>query len=162
MDSRTPLLDDPFWSVVATRHPDVEIVLLPGDEPGVGVATIDATAAQVAATLDAIEECRSRLGLAGLEIRGSEIVPGPTPDSVEVRFKHSALSATGAETLESIAQCADHAEQRDGEVLVVSAAFGLLRVRATWALATRVLVVRISSPALRVGTDLADQLLGRV
>lgn len=161
MDSRTQLLADPFWSVVARRHPELEIVLVPGDEPGLATPIVEADAAYVAAIVAAIDGQRPVDGWDGAEAPRAEIMPGPSPDTVEVRLKYSQRDAAGLETLAAMAQHADHAQRRDGEVATLTAAFDLLRLRATWARETEILVVRLTSPALRVGKDLAARLLGR-
>ncbi|MFS3127882.1 hypothetical protein ACLM5J_05720 [Nocardioides sp. Bht2] len=161
MDSRTQLLADPFWSVVARRHPELEIVLVPGDEPDLSTPIVDADAAHVAAIAEALESQRPQDGWDGAEPPHAEVVPGPSPDSVEVRLKYSQRDADGLQTLAAMAQHADHAESRDGEVVTLRAAFDLLRLRATWARETEILVVRFTSPALRVGEELAARLLGR-
>lgn len=163
MDSRTQVLDDPFWSVVAARHPDLDIVLLPaaaGDpEPDLATPVFDATAEQVAEIVELVEGYRPAFGLA--PDRHAEVVAGPAPDTVEVRLKHSGPDPAGAQVLALIESAADRARRTEGPVVRVSATFDLVRVQATWAQATEVLVVRVTSPALRVGTDLAARLLGR-
>lgn len=167
MDSRTQLLNDPFWSVVAARHPELEIVLLPPEAPGatgpdVSISVLDATADQVAEMVALVDGHRPALGLdQAAPERHAEVVPGPEPDTVEVRLKHTGPDPDGAEILALIERSADHAVRRDGEVIRLAAAFDLIRVHASWAAATEMLVVRATSPALRVGAEVAARLLGR-
>lgn len=77
-------MNDPFWSVVHRRHPDLDIVLLPPERPAPAMSGLPERApgpfAQLQLT-DADDLWRMLVGH-GMPRREARWIPGPTRDSV--------------------------------------------------------------------------------
>lgn len=155
MDASLPLAEDPFWSVVAARHPELTIVRVPAQTgPPVRVLAADEHLlavlwAELADLVGAAEQ-RLRTAVGGDDVpRGErDLVVGPLPDTVEVRGKLRATFGDGDAALNALAVGADAVRRTDGAVHTLDAVARSYRLRATWASATGVLLVRWSSPTL--------------
>lgn len=83
-DPAAAVNEDPFWSVVRRRHPDLDIVVLPPEAPPVADSGLPERAAEpfaefVTAEADA---CWARLVSHGMPVQSVRWIPGPTHDSV--------------------------------------------------------------------------------
>lgn len=155
-------VDDPFFAPLRRRHPDVDLVLLPPerspqvDPVGVGV---------VAAATDRAARVAGRLGqVAGLgDATGSRLGFGPDPGTVVATARLAAGSAADETVLDRLARAgaADGWEvrRRTGAVASLVGRHAGLRLRATYAAATRALLVEVASTPLTVGTARARDLV---
>ncbi len=151
--SRKPDANDPFWSVVAERHPDLDIVVLPAEAPPTPTSVDAEEVERRRLALDAAVMHLNDMLAPHAELSAADTVPGPVVDSVRWRSKASGVVVDGAELLDRLAAPLTDVVRRGGAVEQLDAEIDGFRVRATWASVTEVLVVRVESEALRVDAD---------
>lgn len=83
-DAASAVSNDPFWSVVRRRHPDLDIVLLPPESAPVADSGLPERSPEAFAELEVAEAdaCWARLVGHGMPVRAVRWMPGPSGDSV--------------------------------------------------------------------------------
>lgn len=172
-DAAETVSNDPFWSVVRRRHPDLDIVLLPPEAPPVADSGLPERAPEPFAEIEAAEadDCWARLVGHGMPVRAARWIPGPTGDSV----RHSITL-----TIDDTPAAVGIGHLREAEALltaddwqVFTPPTGMPRVLADrpgelggesllfgYAPETGRLFLRLTSTGLPVGTDRVRGLIG--
>lgn len=151
----------PFWAAVRRRHPDVDLVVLPDEqpvpEPAVDDAAVHAAVERVTATVRDLADDAPDTPAA--------VAYGPTEGTVVARARVSAGRPDGHEVLGALRRRleADGWEVRrlEGEVLRLVGRRDGLQVRASYAGATGGLLLEVASDPLPVGKDRARGLVRR-
>lgn len=148
---------DPFLAAVRRRHPDVDLVLLPPEPPPpeADPAALD----EVRTDLETVRARAEQLGAAGEE----RIELGTVAGAVRA----SARSVTRTDDTSVVdglaAAAAGHGwdlRRHRGAVDLLVGSLGQLRLRASHATSTGVLVVEVSGPDRPVGAERARELAG--
>ncbi len=154
--------DDPFFAPLRGRHPDVDLVLLP-PEPARRPEHLDASC--VAAAAEQAARTAALLGAgAGLASEtGTRLGFGPDPGTVVATARLVESCAEDATVLDRLAGVGAgdgwEVHLRAGAVASLVGRGGDLRLRATYAAATRALVVEVASMPLAVGSATARDLV---
>ncbi|MGB3374245.1 MAG: hypothetical protein WBA87_03800 [Microbacterium sp.] len=168
-----PIDADPFWSVVRRRNPDLDIVLLPADQPSPAESGQPHRASEPFALMQVVDadELWANLVGHGMPRRSALWTPGPTRDSV----RHAVTL-----TLDEVSDTAGIGHLREaGERLAVEGwqvftpPMGIPRVLAGrpgelgdetllfgYAPEQRRLFARLTSTGLPVGVRRAQELIG--
>jgi hypothetical protein len=167
------VMDDPFWSVVRRRHPDLDIVILPPEPATAAESGLPLRAPEPFAGLETSEadDSWARLVGHGMPVPASRWIPGPTRDSV----RHTVTL-----TLDGVSRTAGIGHLREAGDLLTSDGWqvfipptGMPRVTADrpgelgaesllfgYAPETGRLFLRLTSTGLTVGTSRARELIG--
>ncbi|MFT4258817.1 hypothetical protein [Microbacterium sp.] len=167
--------NDPFWSAVRRRHPDLDIVILPPEPEPVADSTLPVRAPEPFAALEIAEAdgCWQRLVGHGMPTSVRRWIPGPTRDSVRhavtltldgvsaaaglghLREASAPLKADGWQVFIPPTGMPRIAADRAGEMGAESLLFG-------YATETGRLFLRLTSTGLPVSAGRARELIGSV
>jgi hypothetical protein len=165
--------DDPFWSVVRRRHPDLDIVILPQEAPPAADSSLPERTAEPFAELETAEaeDCWARLVGHGMPVQAVRWIPGPTGDSVchsitltldeapaavgigHLREAEALLTADGWQVFTPPTGMPRVLANRPGELGSEKLLFG-------YAPETGRLFLRLTSTGLPVGAGRARELIG--
>ncbi|GAA4733122.1 hypothetical protein GCM10023350_15740 [Nocardioides endophyticus] len=153
----------PFFAAVRRRHPDVDIVLLPGERPESEHAE-QATEQQLANAFDLTTGTATRAWAEAVgdgQLPESRFAFGPDEDSVTARARVSAR-LDGSPLLPlaaALAQTGWDIGQRPGAVSQLFAHRATMQLVASYAAANGTFVLTASSTPLLVGVDRARELV---
>lgn len=165
--------NDPFWSVVRRRHPDLDVVILPPEPAPVADSGLPVRAAEPFAELETAEAegWWAQLVGHGTPMSVRRWIPGPTGDSVRHTVTLTLDSVSGAAALEHLREARPLLEadgwhvftpptgmprvmaDRPGELDAESLLFG-------YAPDTGRLFLRLTSTGLPVGAARVRELIG--
>lgn len=154
----------PHLVEVRRRHPDVDIVVLPADPVDRdGTVAPDALVRQI---LGRVDEVSPRLGRAvGWAPPPAEIRYGAQRGTVRARTHCSLVHRAGERVLGSLASdlaaCGWEVRRPAGDVRRLVARTDGLELRASWAEATGVFLLDLSSGPVRVGETRARSMVQR-
>lgn len=153
----------PFWAAVRRRHPDVDLVVLPDEQPAVEPAVDDTV----------VHTAVDRVTAAVRDLAGDQEAPddpaaiayGPAEGTVVARARVSAGRPDGHEALRALRSRleADGWEVRrlEGDVVRLVARRDELHVRASYAEPNGAFLLEVVSDPLPVGKDRARGLVRR-
>jgi hypothetical protein len=155
----------PFFAAVRRRHPDVDIVLLPPEQPEADPAE-PAAADQLANAFDLTTGTATRAWAEAVgdgQLPESRFAFGPDPATVTARARASArLDGSPLVPLAAaLAQGGWEVGQRSGNVSQLFAHRATMQVVASYAAASGTFVLTVSSTPLVVGVDRARELVRR-
>lgn len=172
-DTASSVADDPFWSVVRERHPELDVVILPRPASRVeqSARAERASAPFLAGVQTTTDQLWAQLVGHGMPTSETRWVPGPTNDSVRCTVTLTLIDVTSAVGI---------AHVRDAEALLVGAGWqvftppiGTPRVLAQrtddlgaedllfgYSVETGRIFARLTSAALPVGARRAHDLIG--
>lgn len=142
--------DDPFWSVVRARHPDVDVVVLP---PEARESFPRVTGEELDRRRRALADLVARLAGSlpdGVPAPVVEESAGPAAATILLRARTHGTTADGEALLAAWAAEFPGARRRPGNVDVLDGDVDGLRLHATWARPNGVLVLRVDTGVLEV------------
>jgi hypothetical protein len=157
---------DAFFAPVRRRHPDVDIVVLPPQDPAPSTQPIDEE--QVDATLDRVAGTAGLVWNAALRTTAAPEAGlgfGPDEGTVVASAHASATPADGRGALVALRGLLEGAgwrvRQHAGTVERLSGARGDVRVQASYSESTGALRLEVRSEPMYVGRDRARELARR-
>ena len=162
--SPTEPVPDPFMAAVRRRQPDVDLVMLPSEQPRTSTDRVDD--ARVTETLDRLQRQATQLWAHVAEATEAPVVRlafGPVPGTVVARSRQSAHVPDRPHVLDDLHDAleGDGWEFRRpwGAVERLVGRLDGVELRATYAGKTGALLVVLTSAALTVGPERARELV---